>query len=75
MQGNKKHLSWKPVYYPEASETSTIHPWGIDSCGALMPFLNSGYFESENLNYPWGNLAVQTGNKVMFRGQIPVAAV
>lgn len=40
-----------------------------------MPFLNSGYFESENLNYPWGNLAVQTGNKVMFGGQIPVAAV
>lgn len=48
MQGNKKHLSWKPVYCPEASETSTIHRWWIDSHGVLTPFLNA-----ENVHYPW----------------------
>jgi hypothetical protein len=63
MQGNKKHLSWKPVYYPEASETSTIYPWWIDSHGVLTSLLNTGYFQSENLNYPWENLAVSDGKQ------------
>lgn len=63
------------MYYPEASETSTINPWWTDSHGALTPFLNSGYFQSENLNYPWGSLAVQTENNVMFEGLILVATV